>query len=372
MGNKTGVRDRIAIFLPSLRGGGAERVMVTLANGFAERGYSVDLVLASAEGPYLGRVDDSVRVMDLKAGRVLHSLPKLIRYLRQERPKAMLSALTHANVVAIVAKICAGVSMRLVISERSTPSQEAARSTGLAQKAVYRLMRRLYPKADGIVAVSRGVAHDLARFAGLPPDSIQVIYNPFDIKHIQELSKQPLDHPWLAPGQPPVVLGVGRLTEAKDFQTLIKAFARVRAQRPARLMILGEGELRGELEALALSLGLTDDDIAMPGFVTNPYAYYARCGVFVLSSKWEGLPGVLIEAMACGAPVVATDCPSGPDEILEGGRWGALIPVGDIEALSSTLSELLDTPPKAVAKRGASYDKKVSIDKYLRALLSRI
>jgi len=369
MSNKTDIQDRIAIYLPSLRGGGAERVMVTLANGFSERGYSVDLVLASAEGPYLERVDDSVRIVDLKAGRVLHSLPGLIRYLRQERPSAMLSALTHANVVAIMARGCASVSTRLVISERSTPSQAAARSTSWVQKAMYGLMRRLYPKADGIVAVSRGVAHDLARFAGLPPDSIQVIYNPFDIKHIQELSKQPLDHPWLASGQPPVVLGVGRLTEAKDFPTLIKAFARLRAQRPARLMILGEGKLRGELEVLAHSLGLTDDDIAMPGFVANPYAYYSRCGVFVLSSKWEGLPGVLIEAMACGTPVVATDCPSGPDEILEGGRWGELVAVGDEDALAQSMIKTLDKGMDDMFLRADEFDAKISINAYLDALL---
>lgn len=278
----------------------------------------------------------------------------------------MLSALTHANVVAIVAKICAGVSMRLVISERSTPSQEAARSTGLAQKAVYRLMRRLYPKADGIVAVSRGVAHDLARFAGLPPDSIQVIYNPFDIKHIQELSRQPLEHPWLAPGQPPVVLAVGRLTEQKDFPTLIRAFARLRAQRPARLMILGEGELRGELEALVHSLGLTND-VAMPGFVANPYAYYARCSVFVLSSKWEGLPGVLIEAMACGARVVATDCPSGPEEILEGGRWGKLTAVGDVKQLSEAISTTMDGKGN-VSGRALDFGLDKAVNEYLNVL----
>jgi len=366
---KSEVRERIAIYLPSLRGGGAERVMVTLANGFSRRGHLVDLVLASAEGPYLEQVEGSVRIVDLKAGRVLHSLPGLTSYLRREQPSAMLSGLAHANIVAIMARACSGVTMRLIISEHNTPSQRAARNPGWKQKTVYSLMRRMYPKADDIVAVSRGVAEDLAGFARLPRDRIQVIYNPFDIKHIQELAKQPLDHPWLAPGQPPVVLAVGRLTEQKDFPTLIRAFARLRAQRPARLMILGEGELREELEALVHSLDLTDD-VDLPGFVHNPYAYFARCGVFALSSRWEGLPTVLIEAMACGAPLVATDCPSGPGEILENGLWGRLVPVGNVDKLCKAMNAVMSQKERPdVRKRAEFFSLNSAAESYLNLML---
>lgn len=361
--------NHIAIFLPSLRGGGAERVMVTLANLFALRGYSVDLVLVSAVGPYLERVDPSVRVVDLKAGRVLKSLSSLVRYLRRERPVAMLSALVHANMVAILARLWAGGTTRIVISERNTPSLSAANNLGHSAKIMFGLMRWLYPRADGIVAVSEGVADDLAHFARLPRYQIKVVYNPFDINRIQVLAHETLEHPWFVDGQPPVVLGVGRLTEQKDFPLLLHAFSHLRSKRPLRLMILGEGELRGELEALADSLGLSENDFSMPGFVSNPFAYYARCGVFVLSSRWEGLPGVLIEAMAAGAQVVSTDCPSGPAEILENGRWGYLFPVGDVVALEAAIALTLDaTDYKNVYDRAAEFSMDRSTAGYLQAL----
>ncbi|MHC2996426.1 glycosyltransferase [Tepidiphilus sp. HLB4] len=364
--------ERLTIFLPSLRGGGAERVMVTLANAFAERGYATDLVLAAAEGPYLKDVSDQVRVVDLHAGRVSKALLPLARYLRRERPRAMLSAMNHANVVAIAARMLARVPCRLVVSEHTTISISAARAQGAVAKAVYALVPWAYRRADAIVAVSRESAADLERFARLPAGSVRAIYNPFDLDRIRRLAAEPLDHPWFAPGQPPVVLAIGRLTEPKDFPSLIRAFAAIRSCRPARLLILGEGELRGELEALVRSCGLTADDVQMPGFVANPFAYLSRCAVFVLSSRWEGLPGVLIEALACGAPVVSTDCPSGPREILEGGRWGRLVPVGDVEALADAMVATLDekTHPDAMA-RTAEFGVGKAVEHYLKVLLTR-
>jgi len=204
------------------------------------------------------------------------------------------------------------------------------------------LMRLFYPWADKVVAVSKGVADDLVRITRLPKDKIQVIYNPVVTSEFFIKAEEPLDHPWFKPGEPPVILGVGRLTEAKDFPTLIRAFTLVRKERPARLMILGEGEDRPKLDALVKELGL-EKDVALPGFVENPYKYMKRAAVFVLSSKWEGLPTVLIEAMALGTPVVSTACPSGPSEILEGGKWGRLVPVGDVEALAKAIVEALST-----------------------------
>jgi glycosyltransferase involved in cell wall biosynthesis len=234
---------------------------------------------------------------------------------------------------------------------------------------VYALIHWLYPYADRIVAVSEGVANDLAVFARLPRNRIHTIYNPFDIERIQVHARAPLDHPWFAPGQPPVVLGVGRLSVQKDFSTLLRAFARLRTKRAARLMILGEGELRSELEGLSHSLGLTANEFFMPGFVSNPYAYYARCGVFVLSSRWEGLPGVLIEAMAAGAQVVATDCKSGSSEILENGKWGQLVPVGDYAAMADALNITLCEDHKFdVRTRAAYFDVDSSIDAFLSYL----
>lgn len=364
-------KTRLAIYLPSLRGGGAERVMVTLANAFAATGYRVDLVLAEAHGPYLKDVSPKVRIVDLHAERVVKSLFPLIGYLRRDRPVAMLSAMNHANVIAVLARWLAGVTTRVVVSEHNSISIEASHSrNGRATQLVYWLVKRLYRHADGIIAVSHDAAVDLARFVDLSVRAVRAIYNPFDVALIQRLATEAIDHPWFAPGQPPVVLATGRLTEQKDFLTLIRAFAQIRRRRSARLMILGEGESRGEIEAVAVKCGLTADDVQMPGFVTNPFSYMSRCGVFVLSSRWEGLANVLIEAMACGAPVVSTDCHSGPREILEGGRWGRLVSVGDEKALAdATCATLNEAEHPAVAVRAADFSVEKAVQGYLQVML---
>ena len=317
--------------------------MVNLAKGFAEQGLKVDLVLAKAEGPYLSQVPARVRVVDLKASRVLTSLPGLVRYLKQERPAALLSAMNHANIVAIWARKITGIPCRLVVSVHSTLSKETENASYARTRVMPFFIRWFYPWADSIVAVSRGVAEDLVKVTGIPRELIKVIYNPVVTPKLLEKAKVSIDHPWFRSGQPPVILSVGRLTKQKDFPTLIRAFALVRTERSARLMILGEGEERPKLEALVRELGL-EDDVSMPGFVDNPYAYMARAAVFVLSSLWEGLSNVLIEAMAVGTPVVSTDCPSGPAEILEGGKWGKLVPVGDVEGLAGAITEQISSP----------------------------
>lgn len=252
-----------------------------------------------------------------------------MRYLRQERPKALLSALDHANVVALWSQKLARVPTRVVVSVRSTPSQSAANAKSLRTRFMPLWIRPFYPWAHAVVAVSQGVAEDLVRLTGLPNEKVRVIYNPVVTPELFTMAEEPLEHPWFAPDQPPVILGVGRLTAAKDYPTLIRAFAQVRKERPARLMILGEDEECPKLEALVRELDLVED-VAMPGFVENPYKYMKRAGVFVLSSAWEGFGNVLVEAMALGTPVVSTDCPNGPAEILEGGKWGKLVPVGDL------------------------------------------
>lgn len=361
----------LALFLPSLDGGGAERVMVTLANAFAARGYAVDLVLAKAQGPYLKDVSPAVRIVDLNVDRVLKAIFPLKRYIKAERPAAMLSAMGHANVVALLARKLAHASVRLVVSERGLISGEYAVASSLAARVTFMLVPMAYRWADAVCAVSKAASDDLAQFARLPSGYVKTLYNPFDLEKISELSKEELHHPWFAEGQPPVVLGIGRLNEAKDFSVLIRAFARVRASHRARLMILGEGELRFNLEALISALGLSSDDVQLPGFVSNPFSYLSRCSIFVLSSRREGLPGVLIEAMACGASVVSTNCLSGPDEILEGGYWGRLVPVGDVDALASAISSTLDTPKDKLPEtrlRALDFDQEIAVDEYLRIL----
>lgn len=361
----------IAIFVPSLQGGGAERVMVSLANAFAARGFNVDMVLAAAIGPFLNEVSSRVRVVNLKSGRAIKALLPLAWYLRRERPKALLSAMGHANVVALLARKLARCQIRIVVSERGLISGEYALARGSASRLTFRLIPILYPKADAICSVSKGASNDLAVFLSLPLERVQTIYNPFDLSNIKARAAEPLNHPWFDPGQPPVVLSVGRLNEAKNFDVLISAFSLLRRQRMARLVILGEGELRLDLEAQLVRLGLTDEAVQLPGFMPNPYPWLARCSLFVLSSLREGLPGVLIEAMACGASIVSTDCLSGPDEILEGGQWGRLVAVGDAEALAQAMADTLDLPSierPNVQRRAADFEQEHAVNAYLRIL----
>ena len=336
-------KQHVALFLPSLCGGGAERVMVNLACGFAERDFQVDLVLARAEGPFMREVPQTVRVIDLGAKRVRYSLPGLVRYLRRERPVAMLSALDHANMVAIWARRLSGVKAKLVVSEHIALSQATANIASLGVKLRPFLIKQFYPWADSVVAVSCGVAEDLIASTGIPPRKVKVIYNPVVTPELFSRAKEPLDHTWFAPDEPPVILGMGRLTKQKDFPTLIRAFSLVRKERPARLIILSEGEERHSLESLVRELGL-EQDVALPGFVENPYNYMKRSAVFVLSSRWEGFGIVLAEALALGTPVVSTDCPSGPSEILEGGKWGRLVPPRNEAALAQAILLTLDSP----------------------------
>jgi glycosyltransferase involved in cell wall biosynthesis len=359
--------SRVAIFLPSLGGGGAERVLLTVTKGCVDRGIGVDLLLSKAAGAYLGEIPPSVRVIDFKSGRVILSLPRLVRYLRAERPEVLLTTMNHANVTALWANRLAGVGTRVVVREANTLSV-ASRRGSKRNRLMPALVRRFYPWADEIVAVSEGVAQDLVEITGLPRSRIRVLPNPIVTFELVSQAAEPLQDPWFSVGAPPVVLGVGGLRRQKDFPTLIRAFARLRSRRAARLVILGEGPERPHLELLVRQLGV-DADVRLPGRAANPFNYMARSTVFVLSSAWEGMPGVLIQALACGASVVATDCDSGPREILAGGRFGRLVPVGDHEALAAAISATLDTPNHLVSSEVLKpYTQEAAIEGYLRLL----
>lgn len=362
--------NKIALFLPSLNGGGAQRIMVYLANGFAERGFQVDLVLANAEGPYLPLVKKNVQIVDLNCSRVIASLPGLIRYLRIEKPDVILSALEHANIVSLLARRISGVKTRVVISIHNTVSSSLRKQKLQRARLLPLFMRWFYPWANQVVGVSEGVTEDFIKAVPcVSRHKVKVIYNPVVTDELLLKAEENLDHPWFAPEEPPVILGIGRLTEQKDFTTLIHAFKLLSQQCSARLMILGEGEEKPALESLVKQLGL-EDRLSLPGFVNNPFQYMKKAAVFVLSSRWEGLPTVLIEAMACGTPVISTDCPNGPKEILESGKWGKLVPVGDVEALSqailASLNSKTHSPPMEILEKrfGASN----SIDQYLSIL----
>ncbi|HEY8363833.1 MAG TPA: glycosyltransferase, partial [Tissierellaceae bacterium] len=235
---------------------------------------------------------------------------------------------------------------RLVVREANTISVSSKNSLNFKARILPILMKFLYPLADAVIAVSEGVAKDLTQIIGLPAEKVKVIYNPVITPEIFKKAEEPIKHPWFAPGELPVILGVGRLTKQKDFITLIRAFDIVRKEYPSRLVILGEGEERPELEALVQELDL-EQYVNMPGFVENPFSYMKKAAVFVLSSRWEGLPNVLIQALALGIPVVSTACPSGPTEILEKGKLGRLVPVGNEVIMAKAILEELKKQNKS-------------------------
>lgn len=357
----------IALFLPDLTGGGAERVMIHLARGLARRGHSVDLVLVQARGPLLAEVPDQVRLIELRSAGVLVSLRALARYLRRERPDALLSTLNTANVVAVYAARLARSGTRIVIRQANTLSRTLSASSGL-HRPIRFLVRRAYPRADAVIAVSDGVARDLVELVPLDPARLRTVPSPIVTPDLFARAAEPVDHPWFDRGDVPVVLGVGRLTRQKDFPTLILAFARVARRRDARLLILGEGEERPRLEALVRALDL-DGRVELPGYVDNPFPFMARAAVLVLSSAWEGLPGVIVQALALGTPVIATDCESGPREALDGGRFGLLVPVGDDAAIARGLLDLLARRPAPVPRAAWNrYTEEAALDAYLRLL----
>lgn len=361
--------EHLAIFIPSLAGGGAERVTINLIEGFLGHGFKIDLVLSAAEGPLLKSVPPQARIVNLRSSRTIKSVNALRKYLKSKQPAYLLSALDHANIVALLARKLARVDTKVIVTVHNTLSASLEAFNSTKAFLMPRLIRNLYPLADHVVAVSKGVAQDLADTTGLSVSGIKVVYNPIITPALFEKLKQPVNHKWFSSPGYRVILAVGRLEKQKDFPTLLKAFAVLRESRKVKLIILGEGAERKNLESMVDSLGL-NEDVSLPGFVENPYAYMACSSLFVLSSRWEGLPTVLVEAMAVGTPVVATDCPSGPNEILEGGRYGPLVPVGDAillaKAMDSTLANPL--PGSILRERASRFSLERSVTDYMRLL----
>ena len=319
--------------------------MLTLAEHFVETGLKVDLILAYAEGPYLSEVSEEINIINLKSRRIIFALPKLVKYLKNSKPSVLLSAMAHVNLIALLGKKIAHSNVRVAISEHTYYSRSIKINWSFRLWLMHQLVIKLYSKADMIIAVSNGVKIDLASKIAISPEKIKVIYNPVVTDNLIKKANEMPNHPWFYEKGIPVILGVGRLSKEKDYETLIKAFKLVLSKRQARLMILGEGKERVSLDILIAELSL-DEKVSMPGFVANPYTYMNKSSLFVLSSRWEGLPNVLIEALACGCPVVSTDCPSGPAEILENGKYGPLVPVGDVEALAKAMNDVLNNPPE--------------------------
>ena len=313
-------REHIALYLPSLAGGGAQRAMLGLATGLVDRGVPTDLVLVRAEGEYLNEVPEGVRLIDLNSHRTATSLPRLVSYLRRERPAVLLSTLAHANVVALVAKLLFEGRLRAAIRIEITLS-EMFKDCGFKDRQTLRLLKFLLPLADKVAAISQGVADDLCCEVPSASHKIMTIYSPVVWPGHFTKAANPVEHPWFNAEGAPIILSAGRLTPQKDHATLLRAFAEVIRSRLARLVILGVGPERENLLELAARLKVSQH-VDLPGFEINPFAYMSRSNVFVLSSRYEGFANVLPEAMASGTPVVSTDCRSGPREILEDGKWG--------------------------------------------------
>jgi glycosyltransferase involved in cell wall biosynthesis len=374
----------IALFVSNLTGGGAQRKMVALANAFVERGHRVDLVTAEDRGELGERLDARVRVRSLenrltrlpgvrgkKRRRMLAATRPLARYLRQERPQVLMSTSDSVNVAAVLGHRLARSASRLVLRIDNPISRSPAQRGTWSQRRRERRVRALFPRADCVLAISHGVGEDLLRHGGCRPERLRVIHNPAVDADLEKRALEAPGHPWLATPGPPVVLGVGRLVPQKDFETLLRAFARVRAECEARLVILGEGRERDRLQASAEALGIAADT-SLPGAHPNPIAVMARAAVFALSSAWEGFGNVLVEALATGCPVVSTDCPSGPREILEDGRYGRLVPPGDAPALADAILDCLRDPGDREARRRRARDFSVEVvaDRYLEVLLA--
>ena len=358
---------RVAFFLPELKGGGAERVFLDLCTYLGKKKIFADLIVGNAKGELATKLPDNINVFNLNSGRVIRALPGLVRYLNSERPAALFSTLDHANIVAMIAHKLARHQFRLVIRVANRLTESYQRPPGFRSRLIRYLVKAMYPYADEILAVSQGVAFDLSKFCKITKDNVTVIYNPAFTPRIQQGLNTDLGTTGFESDGKALVLGVGSLTRQKDFSTLLKAFAKVRKNVPLRLAILGEGEERNALMGLAEELGVADD-LSLPGYVENPFVFMRHASVFVLSSRWEGLPNVLVQAMACGCPVVSADCPSGPREILENGRFGKLVPVGNVRMLAEAILATIKERPNSEA--GIERAKEFSIEKIADQYLS--
>jgi glycosyltransferase involved in cell wall biosynthesis len=355
---------KIAIIIPTLDGGGAERSMVYLANGLASSGFDIHLVVAlNADGVYKKESGDGVTLFDLKAARFRYVPYKLHKYMRKHKPNIIVTALMNDWVLAM--KLIMGYSAKVIISERIAFSEFFGKQPGFMVKSTVFLSHKLYPHADRIVGVSRGVSEDLLKIGLARNDQIRTIYNSVVndqfFRMLEEKPSMPLLH-----GEIPNFIAVGRLAYQKNYPVLLNAFALVRKNRPCRLIIMGEGLLRSSMERQVKSLGL-QNDVLMPGFIGNPFPYMSGADCFVLASKFEGLPGVLIQALACGVMPVSTDCPSGPAEILENGKYGILVPVDDADALADGMEKALTNPlpPELLKERSRAFSEENCVSAYI-------
>jgi len=400
----------ILFFLQSFTGGGVEKKILRLAGMLKERGKRIAIAVCFPDGPLAGSVPDGIPLIHLeevpvwkarvaalraapgawnhllrpvllsrKSPRMLPFLPSLAQLLVRQKPRSLFTAMPYMNIVAVLAHALAGTGTRtrVVVSEVDALREKTEKARDWKMRYLPALMGCAYRRADAVIAISHGVADDLSSCTGLDRGHITTVYNPAFTPEIFQKAEAPVDHPWFAPGEPPVVLGVGRINRKKDFGTLIRAFAKVRAGRKARLVILGDtsperkrDKYFAELENLVATLGV-GDDVDFAGFTLNPYSYMRRSAVFVLSSVREGFGNVIVEAMACGCPVVVTDCPYGPSEIVADGTFGPLVPAGEPERMAEAIARTLDAPitPERLVERASEFSAERAVNQYQRILV---
>ncbi|HMR30264.1 MAG TPA: glycosyltransferase [Geminicoccaceae bacterium] len=395
-------RPDVAIYLENLEGGGVQAICLNIARELLARGRRPTLVVSESDGALRADVPAAIGITEVRASSRLATLRRIMRlggmppalpaailwhrdddaslrhvpaladYLAATRPHTLLAATPFRNLEALLACRLVAQPPRLLVTEHNDLGAGHPLGQGSVGLSLAALQRRLYPGADAIVAVSRGVAADIVRRSGIAPNRVEVVYNPVVIPRLPALAAEPVAHPWLAEPGPPVVLGVGRLSAAKDFHMLVRAFVRLRRRVPARLVIIGQDKSAAktarrhqELRAIAAAGGVADD-VDFPGFVRNPFSWMARAAVLGVSSRHEGFCNVIAEALACGCPVVSTDCPSGPAEILEDGKWGRLVPVGDEATMAEALEATLNAPsdPVRLRERAEPFTVAAAVDRY--------
>lgn len=342
----------IAIFVPTMLIGGAEKSLLKLANGLASRGWTIQLLLMSKVGPLLEEVASEVEVVDLGCSSFREAVLVLSRYYRDRRPEVILTSLYATGLAAIAARMLSGHKPKVIVGAHNSLRAKAAHPDNMKDRFLLMpLCRLLFPKADGFIAVSTGLAEELEQLLGLPGDRICTIYNPVVTPELTAMAEEAISHPWLdqpRQGQFKTLVSVGRLVEQKGFDVLLKALSIARETMECRLILVGGGPLQAQLQAQAERLGL-QNVVDMVGWEENPFKFVARADLFVLSSRWEGLANVVIEALACGCPVVATNCDYGPEEILGGGKYGELAEVDNPEHLASKILKALRADERNVA-----------------------
>lgn len=359
----------VAFTMHDLSGGGVERMRLLLIEALRQRGVDVTLVVNTEDGPLRAALPRNLKLVVLGRARTIAGILPLARFLRRARPDILVSSLDHNNIAALAAHLLGGRRTRLVICQHNALSAEAA--LGWKYRLVPFAYRLLHRAASGIVAVSDGVAADLAATSGIARARITTIRNPVIGPDFAARAAQPAPHPWFADASRPVFVSAGRLCAQKDPQTLLCAFARLHHHMPACLIFLGDGDMRAELETTSRLLGL-DDCVLFAGFRRDPLPWIAYAAALVLSSRYEGFGNVLAEALACGTPVVSTDCPWGPAEILENGRFGLLAPVGDTQALARAMQQSLETPwdREQLRRRGLTYSADACAERHLALFAS--